>query len=66
MIKMTPDVQKAFDLVKTLTPDTIKRDTTATYSQIIDYQAIWWNHTPTAATYFLLYHYWSNNLSFKV
>jgi len=62
---MTPDVQEALDLVKTLHPETIKRRTTATYGQIVDYHSIWWNHTPSAATYYLLYHYWNNNFSFK-
>lgn len=62
---MEPKVEEALKRLRTLTPDNLHQKTDAGYSQIVDFQAIWWRHTPSAARYYLLHHYWTGQLAFK-
>ena len=60
-----PEVKEAMAFLETLTPDTIHLKTNATLGQIMDFQSIWWNHTPSAARYYLLPSYWTGTLTSK-
>ena len=62
---MNEVVKEALSRLRTLTPDNIHLKTNARYSQIVDFHAIWWRHTPDAARYYLLHDYWNGQLSFK-
>ncbi len=60
-----PEVKEALAFLETLTPDDIHLKTNATLSQIMDFQSIWWRHTPSAARYYLLPAYWEGTLTAK-
>jgi len=60
-----PEVKEALTFLETLTPDDIHLKTNATLSQIMDFQSIWWRHTPSAARYYLLPSYWEGTLTAK-
>lgn len=60
-----PEVEEALKFLRTLTPDNIHLKTNATLSQIMDFQSIWWRHTPSAAVYYLLPSYWDGRLTAK-
>jgi hypothetical protein len=60
-----PEVKEALAFLDTLTPDDIHLKTNATLSQIMDFQSIWWRHTPSAARYYLLPSYWEGTLTAK-
>jgi len=60
-----PEVKEAMAFLETLTPDDIHRKTNATLGQIMDFQSIWWTHTPSAARYYLLPAYWEGTLTAK-
>ena len=61
-----PEVKEALAFLDTLTPDTIHLKTNASLGQIMDFQSIWWRHTPQAARYYLLPSYWEGKLTAKV
>ena len=60
-----PEVKEALAFLDTLTPDDIHLKTNATLGQIMDFQSIWWRHTPSAARYYLLPSYWEGTLTAK-
>jgi len=62
---MDEQVKEALNKLRKLNPDNLHLKTSANYSQIVDFQAIWWRHTPQAARYYLLHHYWTGTLTFK-
>ncbi len=61
-----PEVKEALAFLDTLGPDDIHLKTNASLSQIMDFQAIWWRHTPSAARFSLLPAYWEGTLTTKV
>jgi len=60
-----PEVKEALDFLETLIPDNVHLKTNATLGQIMDFQSVWWTHTPTAARYCILPAYWEGTLTAK-
>jgi len=61
--QLHPEVREALTFLETLKPDDIHLKTNASLNQIMDFQSIWWNHTPSAARYYLLPLYWEGTLT---
>lgn len=60
---MTAEHRAAFTRLLPLTPTNVHLKTNATYGQRADFETIWFNHSPTAARYYLFTSLWNGELS---
>ncbi len=60
---MTEEHKAAYKRLLPLTPTNIQLKTNATYGQRADFETIWFNHSPTAARYYLFTSLWNGTLS---
>ena len=61
--KMTAEHKAAFTRLYSLTPTNIHLKSNATYGQHADFETIWFNHSPTAARYYLFTSLWKGELA---
>ncbi len=59
---MKPEVQKALAILDTITPNNLHLRTNANYSQRVDFESLWFNHSAQSARYSLLPAYWEGSL----
>jgi hypothetical protein len=60
--EMKPEVQKALAVLDTITPNNLHLRTNASYSQRVDFESLWFNHSAQSARYTLLPFYWEGSL----
>ena len=61
--KMNDEHRAAFKRLLPLTPTNLHLRTSATFGQHIDFENLWFKHSPTAARYYLFTSLWKGNLS---
>ena len=59
---MKPEVQKALAVLDTINPNNLHLRTNANYSQRVDFESLWFNHSAQSARYSLLPVYWEGSL----
>tara|TARA_R110002012_G_scaffold243361_1_gene417930 strand:+ start:241 stop:468 length:228 start_codon:yes stop_codon:yes gene_type:complete len=59
---MKPEVQKALAVLDTINPNNLHLRTNANYSQRVDFESLWFNHSAQSARYSLLPAYWKGSL----
>ena len=59
---MKPEVQAALAVLDTINPNNLHLRTNANYSQRVNFESIWFNHSAQAARYSLLPYYWEGSL----
>lgn len=59
---MKPEVQRALEVLDTITPNNLHLRTNANYSQRVDFESLWFNHSAQSARYSLLPFYWKGSL----
>ncbi len=60
--EMKPEVQQALAVLDTISPDNLHLRTNASYSQRVDFESLWFNHSAQSARYYLLPSYWNQTL----
>ena len=61
--KMNAEHKAAFGRLLPLTPTNLQLRTNATFGQHADFETLWFNHSPTAARYYLFTSLWKGILS---
>jgi len=59
---MKPEVQAALAVLDTITPNNLHLRSNATYSQRVNFESLWFNHSAQSARYTLLPYYWNGSL----
>jgi len=60
--EMKPEAQKALAVLDGITPGNLHLRTNANYSQRVNFESLWFNHSAQAARYSLLPYYWEGSL----
>ncbi len=60
---MNAEHRAAYTRLLPLTPTNIHQKTDCTYAQHADFETIWFNHSPTAARYYLFASLWKGELA---
>ena len=60
--EMKPEVQAALAVLDTITPNNLHLRSNATYSQRVNFESLWFNHSAQSARYSLLPYYWKGSL----
>ena len=60
--EMKPEVQAALSVLDTITPNNLHLRTNATYSQRVNFESLWFNHSAQSARYSLFPYYWKGSL----
>jgi hypothetical protein len=60
--EMKPEVQAALAVLDTITPNNLHLRSNATYSQRVNFESLWFNHSAQSARYTLLPYYWNGSL----
>ena len=61
---MKPEVQAALAVLDTINPNNLHLRTNANYSQRVNFESLWFNHSAQSARYSLLPYYWRGTLLF--
>lgn len=59
---MKPEVQTALAVLDEINPGNLHLRTNANYSQRVNFESVWFNHSAQAARYTLLPYYWEGSL----
>jgi len=59
---MNEKAKAALTVLDTITPDNLHLKTNASWGQRVNFESLWFNHSPQAARYSLLPYYWEGSL----